>query len=420
MIVGIGLACLALSLYMSTLSFALRDYSRSQLAERLSEDAQEKWFPWLDRHGGVLPLLTGAVRVASNMTLFGCIIALYYAQRTEAFDLQNDFLMPALITLAVLALFALAIPHAIATHSGEAIMAQSLGLLWLLRTLARPALALYHGIEFVVRRLLGVAAHDPEVDSERAEQEILDAVTEGELQGAVDEEKREMIRSVFDLDETSASAIMTPRTDMIAIDTNLPPEEIKQIVIKAGHSRIPVYESSLDNILGVLYVKDLIGLEFNEALDLPSLLREVPYVPETKTVDELLREFKQNKVHIAIILDEYGGTAGLITIEDILEEVVGEITDEYDDDEEPPIARIDAQTIEVDARVHVEDVNEELAVEIPQNGTYETIGGFVFTRLGKIPAVGESVQHEQVHIEVLDAEPRKINRVRVQVTPEET
>ncbi|MGE3180251.1 MAG: hemolysin family protein [Phycisphaerae bacterium] len=412
------MAALALSFYMSTLSFALRDYSRSQLADFLSEDAQQKWFPWLDRYGSILPLVTGAIRVVANMTFFGCVVG-WYAHRNDIFDIRSDFLPPALITLAFLGFFALGIPHAIAFHTGEAVLARSIRLLWLLRLLAKPIIALYHGIEFVIRRLLGIAESNEEENTERAEKDILDAVTEGELHGAVDEEKREMIRSVFDLDETSASAIMTPRTDMIAIDVNLPPNEIKNIVIDAGHSRIPVYESSLDNILGVLYVKDLIGLEFNDALDLRTLLRDVPYVPESKTVDELLREFKQNKVHIAIILDEYGGTAGLITIEDILEEVVGEITDEYDEDEEPPIARIDGSTIEVDARVHVEDVNEELDIEIPQNGTYETIGGFVFTRLGKIPTVGESVQHEQIHIEVLDAEPRKINRLRVSVTDED-
>jgi CBS domain containing-hemolysin-like protein len=180
-----------------------------------------------------------------------------------------------------------------------------------------------------------------------------------------------------------------------------------------------VTDGSLDQLVGVLYVKDLLRLQPGEQLSIAKLVRTVPYVPETKTIDELLREMRTRKVHIAIVVDEYGGTAGLVTIEDILEELVGEIDDEYDRYTPPPINHVDEDTIEVDARVHVSEINEELEIELPEDGDYETLGGFVFMKCGKIPAEGEEVIHENIQIKVISAEERKINRLRVHVAREQ-
>lgn len=243
-------------------------------------------------------------------------------------------------------------------------------------------------------------------------------MTEGELHGAVDEEQKEIIRSVFELNDTPVTAIMTPRTDMIAIPADADAEQVRMTIVEAGHSRVPVYEDSIDNILGVLYAKDLIGLNGQSMIDLKRLMRTVPFIPETKTLDSLLTDLRQSKVHIAIVLDEYGGTAGLVTIEDILEELVGEIDDEYDRESEPLILRIDTDTLEVDGRVHVHEVNEELQIELPEDGDYETIGGFVSNELGKIPATGETFDVANVSFSVLDAEPRKVNRLRIAVIRE--
>jgi CBS domain containing-hemolysin-like protein len=156
-------------------------------------------------------------------------------------------------------------------------------------------------------------------------------------------------------------------------------------------------------------------LNAGEPFDTRRIMRTVPFVPETKAVSKLLEDFRRTKVQIAIVLDEYGGTAGLVTIEDVLEELVGEIADEYDQAPPPAIHRIDENTLEVDGRVHVDEINEELGIHLPDQQDYDTIGGFVFSTLGKIPAVGEEFEHEQVHFRVMDAEPRRINRLRITV-----
>jgi CBS domain containing-hemolysin-like protein len=303
-------------------------------------------------------------------------------------------------------------------HAGEGVLFRSLRLLWVLRIGLAPVAKGLMAVEFIVRRLLGRGEATAAEESERMEQEILDAVSEGELHGAVDEEQKEIIESVFELHDTTVNEIMTPRTDIIAISADASLEQAGQTIEQAGHSRIPVYEESLDRIVGVLYAKDLIGLNNGEPFDVRRLMRTVPYVPETKNVDHLLRELRQGKVHIAIVLDEYGGTAGLVTIEDILEELVGEIDDEYDRRPPPAIHRLDADTVEVDARVHVDDVNDTLGVALPDDGDYETIGGFVFTTLGKIPEQGEELKYENVRIRVIDAEPRRINRLHIRVERE--
>jgi len=418
--IGIGLALLALTLYTSTLSFALRTYSRSRLVERLSEDQQRVWLERLDRHEAEFQGLASFLRLLS---VLACAVFVYarFVGFQQPLATSAEPLVWATLTCVLLLLFiAIAIPTSLAIHAGEPILARSLWLLWPLSRAFYPLQKTFQVVDFVVRRLLGKSDTSQEDQSERVEKEILEAVSEGELHGAFDEEQKEMIESVLELHETTVNEIMTPRTDIVALPVDANAEQVQQTIRNAGHSRIPVYEESLDRIIGVLYAKDLIGLDLHNGLDLRRLMRSVPYVPETKTIDRLLREFRQQRVHIAIVLDEYGGTAGLVTIEDILEELVGEIDDEYDRGAPPQMRRIDADTLEVDARVHVHEVNEELSIALPDNGDYETIGGFVFTVLGKIPSRGEQVTHGNVRISVLDAEPRRINRLRIHVDRQQT
>jgi len=211
---------------------------------------------------------------------------------------------------------------------------------------------------------------------------------------------------------------MTPRTDINAVPADAAYDEVRTAIIEKGHSRIPVFEGTIDHIIGVLYAKDLLRLDRPDGFDVRRMMRKAPYVPETKTLDELLEEFRSTKVQIAIVLDEYGGTAGLVTIEDILEEIVGEIDDEYDQRPPPAMNRLDPDTVEVDARVHVSEINEELEIELPEEEDYETIGGFVFATLGKIPATGEEFEHHNVRFRVVAAEPRRINRLRIHVQRE--
>jgi putative hemolysin len=416
--IALGLLLAGLTLYTSTLSYALRGFSRGRLVAYLSEERQRLWFGRLDRYEFELQVIIGFVRLLSIVATLAWV-NVYYLLGDRGPIGWTMFVAPSLINLAVLVVVGVGIPHALAAHAGEAILARSLRVLWALRYVFYPVERILKLIEFVVRRLLGKAEVSDKEEAERMEQEILDAVSEGELHGAVDEEQKEIIESVFELHETHVSEIMTPRTEIIAIPVEAAYDEARDTIVRAGHSRVPVYEESLDQIVGVLYAKDLIRLSDSDSFDIRKIMRTVPFVPETKTISELLRQLRQEKVHLAIVLDEYGGTAGLVSIEDILEELVGEIDDEYDRHTPPEISPIDKDTLEVDARAHVDDVNEALEIKIPEDGDYDTIGGFVFTSLGKIPDKGEEFRHDNVHFLVMDAEPRKINRLRIHVEREQ-
>ena len=414
MIIGVGLVLLGLTLYMSTLAYTLRDFSRARLSELLTQNAEERRLSWLDQHKAELQMLTAFVRVTANLGIMGCVGLWYFHDATQAIE-PIALVAPILITLLLLLLFAIGLPHGLATHVGESILSHSFTALLALRTMLWPIARVLAVLEFIVRRLLGKADESKDAENERMEQEILDAVSEGEAHGAVDEDQKEIIESVFEFGDTHVDAIMTPRTDVHAIQADATYDEARQAVLQSGHSRIPVYEQTVDHIVGVLYAKDLLRLNPGDAFEARKLMRTVPYVPETKSIDDLLDDFRQSKVQIAIVLDEYGGTAGVVTIEDILEELVGEIDDEYDMEEAPTINRVDQDTLEVDARVHIDEVNEELHIELPEEEDYETIGGFVFSTLGKIPTEGEEFQHDNIAFKIMAAEARKINRVRIHV-----
>jgi len=410
----VGLVLLGLSLYISTLVYAVRTYSRSRLSDRLRNGERQRWLDWLDQHEWELQTLTGLLRLLVNFVVLICVWAFFRSSLAWPADPWPE-IQAGIATLLLLAIFAIAIPHALSVHAGEAVLAISLGPLAWIRWLLWPLGRLFAMVEFVVRRLLGKAEVSKEEETERVEQEILDAVSEGKAHGAVDDEQKDMIESVFELDETAVNAIMTPRTDIDGVPAGASYDQVREAILNSGHSRLPVYEDSVDRIVGVVYAKDLLRLDPNQPFELREIMRVAPYVPETKTLNELLREFRANKVQIAIVLDEYGGTAGLVTIEDILEELVGEIDDEYDQKPPPAMNRLDADTLEVDARVHIDEINEELEIELPEEEDYETIGGFVFATLGKIPAAGEEFRHENIRVEVVDAETRKIKRLRLHV-----
>jgi len=195
---------------------------------------------------------------------------------------------------------------------------------------------------------------------------------------------------------------------------------VKQLAREAGHSRFPVYDGNLDNIVGVLYVKDLLNLVGHNGeapFDLRRTVRPALFVPESKSLRDLLAEMQQRKVHLALVLDEYGGTAGLITIEDILEEIVGEIQDEYEPDEpaEPRIELVGEGVAEADGRAYIDDVNDKLGIELPEEEDYDTVGGFVFATLGHIPEAGESFTYSSVRLTVVEAERTKVVKVRLEI-----
>ncbi len=271
-------------------------------------------------------------------------------------------------------------------------------------------------VDVILHRLAGRAPEGP--DEESIEDDIRTIVAEGHREGLLEEDAREMIEGVIEFGEADVSEVMTPRTDMISIPKTFSWQEVVEFVVEVGHTRIPVYDKNRDDIVGVLVTKDLLG-ELAKGLDesrraWTELLRNPYFVPETKPIDVLLQEFQRTRNHMAVVLDEYGGVAGLVTIEDVLEEIVGEIVDEYDKDLVDGIRRVDDGLFESLGKVHIDEINERLDLALPDDGEVDTIGGFVFTELGRMPAVGESLVRDDVRITVLEATPRRIERVRIE------
>ena len=227
----------------------------------------------------------------------------------------------------------------------------------------------------------------------------------------IEEEERELIHSIFEFGDTIVREVMVPRPDMVAIPSDASIDEALAKIIQAGYSRIPIFEGDTDNIIGVLYAKDLLKRvhEGKKDVKLPSLGRAPTFVPEQKKVSELLREMQDLRVHMAIVVDEYGGTAGLVTIEDLIEEIVGEIVDEYDQ-EEPLVEPIDESTIRVDAKLAIDEVNELLQVDLPDD-EWDTVGGLVFGLTGRVPLVGETVRYDSLEFKTERVTGRRIQKV---------
>jgi len=284
--------------------------------------------------------------------------------------------------------------------------------------LARPAqvvILLLSPLVFLTTRFRRlIPAQRGEKEAAITEEEIMTLVDAGEEEGAIDLDEKEMIYSIFQLDDTLAREIMVPRIDIVAVEVNTPLDKARDIIIQAGHSRIPVYEESLDHVCGLLYAKDLLSVWQRGAFDvtLRSILRPALFVPESKRVPDLLKELRHSKVHLAIVIDEYGGTAGLVTMEDIVEEIVGEIRDEYDSAEEAPYETIGPDEFLFDARINLDDFNRLLNVELPDE-LGDTLGGFIYGELGRVPKQGEVVETPSLRLEVTSVVDRRIRKVRV-------
>lgn len=252
------------------------------------------------------------------------------------------------------------------------------------------------------------------------EEEIQEVMAAGEEEGLINEEENAMIRSILELRDTVVREVMVPRTDMACISSDAAVNETLSAIIGCGHSRMPVYENTTDNIIGVLYAKDLLkywGMDAS-SVQLKNIMRAPYFVPETKNLEELLQEFKRKRVHLAIVIDEYGGTSGLVTIEDLLEQIVGDIQDEYDLEEEWIVNDPDGSLV-VDGRLPVEDLEDQTGVEIERE-KFDTVSGLIFHLTGRIPDTGEEIDGGNIRLVILDADERKIRKVRVIKKSEET
>jgi CBS domain containing-hemolysin-like protein len=254
--------------------------------------------------------------------------------------------------------------------------------------------------------------HPPRVPSV-TEDEIKTMVTVGEREGVLGEEEREMIHSIFKFTDTRAFETMIPRTDMVCLEADATVGEALDLIRKTGHSRIPVYQGRMDNIVGIVYAKDILShfKKENYQLKLRDSVRPPYFIPETKRVPSLLKEFQKRKIQMALVVNEYGGIEGLVTLEDLVEEIVGEIPPEYRK-EERLIERIDRHTLRVSGRLEIDEANRVLKLRLPENG-FETIGGFIFNLIGRIPKEGEEINYRKLSFIIEKVTPKRILSVRI-------
>jgi CBS domain containing-hemolysin-like protein len=331
----------------------------------------------------------------------------------------NRFVAAAIMVIVaglIILVFGDLIPREIARNHAEPIALWSIPVIYPLSYVAAPLARL------VTQLSWRLAGHTGEVDvaglgviTEEDLRTYVDASEEG---GELKEDEKAMIYSIFNLDDTFAREIMVPRIDVVAVEAQTGVRDALNVIVEAGHSRVPVYADNIDNVVGLLYAKDLLAYwrDSGERGSVQELVREVYYVPETKPASELLRELQQRKIHMAVVVDEYGGMAGLVTIEDILEEIVGEIQDEYDSDEFL-MERITDHEYIFNARTDLDDINEIMSIDLPTEES-DTLGGLVYAMVGRVPEVGDSVVVADTRLTVLAVEGRRIGRVKIQRLPD--
>jgi CBS domain containing-hemolysin-like protein len=326
---------------------------------------------------------------------------------------------PAPIAVAVLVVallflfFGQAVPRALARTRPTATAGFLLTLAQFLATVVRPLAAIADGAADLMTRLFG--GERPDMVPVASEDELLFMTRDAADDGVIEPEEREMIDNVLQLEETTARDIMVPRIDIVAVEDTASAQEIVDAITETGHSRLPVYRESIDQIVGVLYAKDLLPFVIGSTRTLPlkKLLRPVYVVPESKRIDDLLAELRRNRVHIAVVADEYGGTAGLVTIEDIIEEIVGEIHDEYDE-ETVLLEQISEREIIADGRLPIEEVEEALGLALTgDDDAYGTAAGFVHWHLDRLPHPGDRFDAQGLRAEVLDMEGHRLRRLRL-------
>jgi len=304
------------------------------------------------------------------------------------------------------------VPKRLAMKNYEKIAFGSIGIIRGISIITAPFVRFLTFATNTISKLFGVNETDEEIVTE---EEIKMMVDQGEENGTIQEDEKELINNVFEFNDTTVSEIMTHRTDIFAVDIDMNQEELLEEIIKdeCKHSRIPVYDETIDEIKGVLYVKDIIKNMNKKTFKIKNIMKEAYFVSQNKLINELFKELQRNKKHIAIIVDEYGGTAGIITMEDILEEIVGDIYDEYDEIEEE-YEKIDDKTFILSGKMTIYDVNKILESNIPE-GDYDTLSGYLQEELGRIPTEEENpiIETEQLTFKIEEYEDKRIIKVKV-------
>ena len=417
------LASLLAAVLVTIADSALTSSSRNrleQLAERDDPDAQRALIVKdMDEE------VQGATQIAVLFfILFAGLLVLPYVTawfQDHLLPITQSWLHPllqlaaAVLVATCVAGAALVLVHLVArsigaTYADSLILRSAGSIIRLLRLLHLPRRLLTFIANVLLKPFKGEARFREAVTTE---ENLMDILEDGAKTGLLDRTEHELIESIFHFTETTAREVMIPRTDMVGVELGMHPSQILEMFLEEGFTRMPVFRESMDDIVGVIYAKDVISLiQHPKLIVLQDIIRPAFVVPETKPISELLREFQLKRLHMAIVVDEFGGTEGLITMEDILEEIVGEIRDEYDE-EDIPYDLLPNGGIEVEAMVNISDFNSFSDLTIPESDEYDTVGGFVTTVFGRIPETGDSMAYEQIRVEVIDAEERRVTRVRI-------
>jgi len=378
------------------------------------------------RKARIEPLLAKADRLATSAGILQVTCELAFATQLMRWLSGagpadgRAILLTVLIAAPSILLASQALPTVIALGLGDRLLILVLPVFHALQIPLRWLVEALEAASRILTRVVGLR-QDP-ASSRQIVEGLRGVIAESEISGDLDETERRIIGNVMEFRDVNIAAAMTPRTEIRGLEISTDLGEAARRMAECGHSRIPVYEGSLDRVVGVLIARDVIqaGAEHGmQSQSLRALLRPAYFVPETKRLSELLSEFRREKIKLAIVLDEYGGTAGLVTLGDIIREIVGDIHDEFDEAPPQPFRRLSDGRVEVDAGLRVSEVNGELGAEIPEDGGFETLAGFVLARLGHFPKRGESFTSGAFEYSVLEASDRRVIRVSLRPLPQE-
>ncbi|MER3451311.1 MAG: HlyC/CorC family transporter [Thermus sp.] len=337
---------------------------------------------------------------------------------TEAFGSAGVGYATGAMTFLIL-FFGEITPKSVAVHHAEAIARLAAWPIYGLSVLFYPLGRFFSWVSSSILRLLGLEPRNTPLVSE---EELRLILAGAEASGAIEEDEEEMIHSILELEATPVKDLMIPRVEMVAIEASATLEDFLNLVREHRYSRVPVYQENVDHIVGIAYARDLLDFYCEgdlKARRVASIAHPPYFVPENMDAWDLLRELRRRKVHMAIVVDEFGGTAGLVTLEDVIEEIVGEIYDETDEDEEAPVRRLPDGSFSVQAQLPIDEAGEALGVEFPE-GEYDTLSGFLYVEFGRIPTVGESIVWDGLRFVVERADQRRVERVRVERLKEES
>lgn len=415
------IALLTLSALFSGSETALTSISLAKIRQLKEEN--EKKANMLKRVKHKMGDIISTILIGNNIVNIGATAILADLTSSMSNGKGNSTVITTVVMTVLILIFGEITPKSFATQNSMKVAVKVARPIEILSFIFKPVLVVLTKITNIIIKILG-----GEVSTNSAfvtEEEIRSLVDVGEEEGILKHQEKEMIQNIFEIDDIQVGEVMIPRIDIVAIDSESTIEEALNMIVDCGHSRIPVFKETIDNIVGILYAKDLLPFSFLKCESdelrektITELMRPAYYVPETKKANLLLKELQLKQTHIAIVLDEYGGTEGLVTIEDILEEIVGDIFDEYDN-EVDLIKKIDEYTYMIQADISLEEMNEQFELNLPEED-FDSLGGYVFNTLGRVPVNGDIVQDERIKIEVISVLNRRVMSIKLTIKDEDT